>query len=288
MARKSNKLTPRQRQSQQIMREKAARKRRLAVWRRVRWGLGGAAALTLLGGGAWLWHSGVAARTVTAAVDGSWRLTSRAGFSLSSIYLEGRSRTAMQDVENALGIRKGDPILRFPLDEMRQRLEKIESVKQAAVERELPGTLYVRIVEREPVALWQNEGNLLPVDDNGVVMRGIETAAPLPLIVGEGAPEHVGDLMEILAAAPELAERFSAAVYVGGRRWNIRLSQGIEVRLPEDGAAEAWRQLATLQAGQKLLDRDVKVIDLRLGGRLFIEVAPQPAPDSRRAAAKET
>lgn len=286
---KPDELTPRERQSRQIMREKAARKRRQAWTHRLL--TTGLAVLAVAGvsGGSWLWLSGAGARAWTQTVDGAYALTAQAGLNVQSIYLEGRNRTAMEDINAALDIRQGFPILRVSLDEARQRLEKIESVRFAAVERALPDALYIRIVEREPVALWQRQGKLLPVDDNGVVMHGIDSEPyrHLPLIVGDGAPKHVGELMEILAAEPDLTKDFAAALRMGERRWNIRLANGTEILLPENDALAAWKKLAELQASQKLLDRAVKVIDLRIEGRLFITLAPADMP-KKTANAKET
>ena len=179
------------------------------------------------------------------------------------------------------------------MDEIRERLEKIESIKYAAIERALPNTLYVRVVEREPVAIWQYKGKKTLVDDNGVVMSGLDITpyGALPLIVGEGAPKHVSSLLELLVLQPELAKRFSAAVWVGDRRWNIKLkpsknaengAEDIEVQLPEQDSLGAWKQLAELQKKQQVLDRDIKVIDLRIDGRLFIRL-----PDNKSSNSKE-
>jgi cell division protein FtsQ len=289
MARRSDELTQRQRQSQRIMREKAAAKKRKEIIRRAQYTVLAGVALAMAGGGFWLWKTNAPVRVVQAVSDGAYGITARAGFSLRTLYLEGRSRTAMKDIQKALGVSKGAPILRVSLDEMREKLEAIESVKSASVERELPGTLHVRIVERQPVALWQNNGKLSLVDDNGAVMNDIDPAPyrKLPLIVGVEAPKHVTELLTILAAEPDLAGRFAAAVYVGERRWNIRLNGGTEIKLPEENPLAAWRTLAELHTKQKLLDRDVKVIDMRVAGRLFMKVAPQETPD-KTADAKET
>lgn len=293
MARQSEGLTSRQRQSQQIMREKNARKKRKTILRRLAIVSGSVLTLTLIGGGVWLWKSNTALRTIQATIDGAYGLTAKAGFAVQSLYLEGRNRTTMDDINKALEIKKGDPILRLSIDEVRARLEKIESVKLAAVERSLPGTIYVRIVEREPVALWQSHNKMALVDDNGVVMNDIDIAPyqKLPLIIGDNAPAHVKELMTILAAEPELAKHFSAAIRVSDRRWNIRLNikpgEDVEVRLPESNPAEAWKKLADAQAHQQLLDRDVKVIDLRLEGKMFIKVAPEEM-HSKTGSARET
>ena len=231
-------MTPRQRQSQKLMREKAARKKRKLLLRQVYIIGGGILCAALISGGLWAWKSGAAARATQTVVNGAYGLTVRAGFSVQALYLEGRNRTPMEDIDAALAVKKGDPILQLRLGDVRERLEKIESVKFAAVERALPDTLHIRIVEREPVALWQHQGKLTPVDDQGVIMTDLDTAPyqHLPLIIGDEAPAHVHELLTILSTEPDLAKRFAAAIRMADRRWNIRLtgtSGTIEVKLPE-------------------------------------------------------
>ena len=292
MAKKSAKLTPRQRQSQQIMRDKAARKKRKVLIRKILFVGGGAFCTLALAGGIWAWQSGAAVRTANAIINGAYQLTGKAGFTVQALYLEGRNRTALGEIEKALSVKKGDPILQLSLEDIRERLTAVESIKFAAVERSLPGTLYVRIVEREPVALWQNQGKLALVDDNGAVMNDLDIGPykQLPLIIGEDAPGHVGELMGILATEPQLARRFVAAQRSGDRRWNIRLSspQGtIDIKLPEENPSDAWKKLAELALHDQLLDRNVKVIDLRLEGKMFIKVAPENMP-AKTTTARET
>ena len=46
------------------------------------------------------------------------------GISVQALYLEGRNRTSMEDIDKALGIKKGDPILQLRLSDVRDRLKK--------------------------------------------------------------------------------------------------------------------------------------------------------------------
>jgi cell division protein FtsQ len=287
-------LSPRQRQSQKIMRDKESHLRRQQLFFRVKIIL----VVVMVVGGAgfsfWAWKNNAVSRSTNMVVDKMFGVTADAGFKVENLYLEGRSRTPMEEIDKALNIDKNDPILRLSLDEMRVRLEHIASIKHAAIERVLPSTLHVRIVEREPVAMWQNAGKIALVDDNGVVMNGLDIAPykNLPLIVGEGAPKHVMELIALLIDQPDLAKRFNAGVWVGDRRWNIKLKASqnapdgtpdIEIRLPEKHSFAAWKKLAELQKKQQVLDRDVKVIDLRIDGRLFIklpETETEPKTDS--------
>ncbi|MDE3038836.1 MAG: FtsQ-type POTRA domain-containing protein [Pseudomonadota bacterium] len=289
MSRQSASISARQRRSQRLMREKAARKKRQELIRCIGICAGCFLAVALLSGGVWAWRSGALMRHVNTTITGMYQLTAKAGFSVQSLYLEGRDRTPMDEIEKALGVKRGDPILALDLTDMRDRLQAIKSIKFAAVERALPGTLYVRIIEREPVALWQHDGVITPVDDTGTAMNGITPRHRLPLIIGDGAPQHLTGLIKLLASEPELARRFAVATWVGDRRWNIRLKNGeniVEIELPEDAPDAAWKKLATLEDSQKLLDRDIKVIDMRIEGRMFIRLGPD-SPD-KTSTARET
>lgn len=278
-------LTLRQQQSQKIMREKAAQARRENFLRKLRIFLAVFLPVVLIGGGFWCYKTSAHLRLVKYVSDSAYGATADAGYKIKDIYLEGRDRTPLATVNEALDIDMGYPILRLNLAEIRTRLEAVESIKTASVDRALPSTLYVRIVEREPVARWQYQGKISLVDENGAVMKGLDIApyGSLPLIVGEDAPENVGSLLDLLVLEPSLAGRFVAAIWVGDRRWNIRLRReegegDIEVRLPEKDPDLAWKKLADMEAKEKVLERTVEAIDLRLQGRMFIKV-PEEKPE---------
>ena len=185
---KEEKLSKRQKQSKQFMRNKKLQ-HFLQKFRIIGTGF---LIILIVGGGIWSWKNSVLSHAVRAASDKIYALTVMAGYSVQNLYLEGRDRTPMEEINTALDIDKNTPILRLQLDEIRARLEKIESVKYAAIERSLPNSLYVRIIERDPVALWQYKEKIVLVDDKGVVMSGLDMGPykSLPLIVGEDAPKH--------------------------------------------------------------------------------------------------
>jgi cell division protein FtsQ len=289
MAKKSDKLTLRQRESQRIMREKSARKKRQVLVRKIQIAGAVCAVMAVAGGSFWLWKNSMFSKTVQSVSNGMYQITARAGFKLDTLYLEGRSRTSMEEINKAIGLNKGEPILQLSLQELKDRLESVGSISSAAVERELPDRLAIRIVERDPVAVWQFQGKMVLVDDKGVAMPDIDVAAyrKLPLIVGKDAPSQVAEVLALLQSSKQMKERFSAAVRISGRRWNIHLKDGTQVKLPEQEPAKAWEALAKLQDKQQLLDRDVTVIDLRVAGRLFIKTSPEDI-SGEPSSAKET
>ena len=107
------------------------------------------------------------------------------------------------------------------------------------------------------------------------------------MVVGDGAPERTAGLLDILAREPTLASRVIAAVWVGERRWNLRLDNGIDIRLPELETQDAWRRLAQLERDHQLLSRDIKAIDLRQSDKLIVRMTEEAA-EQRRAHKDET
>lgn len=241
--------------------------------RRVLWGIGGVAALALTAGFVLL--DGV--RHVNEASLVAIAQTSQLfGLTVQEVHLSGRNKADQRLVIAALGARRDDPILTFDLAAARERLESVGWVRTANIARRLPSTIEVRLEEREPFALWQNKGELRLIDRDGIVITGQDLGryARLPMVVGDDAAKHAAALLDLLNSQPTVQARVEAAVRVGGRRWNLRLHNGVDVLLPELEAAQALQRLVLLDAEQKILERELLVIDLRVSDRLILRLSP--------------
>jgi cell division protein FtsQ len=195
------------------------------------------------------------------------------GFAATDIRIEGREKTPQALVEQALGVRKGDPILTISLSEARKHIEAIPWVRGAVVERVLPHTIRVVLDERSPFAVWQNKGNFTLIDPAGRVVSDADISAfvnVLPLVVGEGAPLDAARLLAAYNKYKPLAGRMLAAIRVGQRRWDLCMSSGAIVQLPEGAEDQALARLADLQTDKALLDRPLAEIDMRLPDRLRV------------------
>jgi cell division protein FtsQ len=225
-----------------------------------------------LGGPTWLWRSGWIADSWREARVSAVSVSAEIGLTVKEVLLEGRTHAPRAGVLKALGLKIGDPIMGFDLALVRDRIEALPWIESAAVERRLPGIVRVRIVEREPIALWQRKGVLSLVGRDGVPItnRKLGRFRDLLVIVGKDAPRHAINLLVMLASEPALRKRVRAAVRVGARRWNLRLDNGIDVRLPENETAAAWARLAELDRRHGLLGNDIDTIDLRLPDRLIV------------------
>src|SRR5262249_6150601 len=168
--------------------------------------------------------------TVDRILDG----TARAGLVVADVRVEGRETTDRETILTAIGAAPGTPILAMSPKRAKEQLETLPWIRSAVVERRLPDTLYVRLVERKPLALWQHGGKLELIDREGAVISvtRLDRFAKLPMVVGDGAASHAAELLDMLATEPDLASRVSAAIRVGDRRWNLRIDNAIDVLLP--------------------------------------------------------
>ncbi len=225
-----------------------------------------------LGGPTWLWRSGWIADSWREARVSAVTVSAEIGLTVKEVLLEGRTHAPRAGVLKALGLKIGDPIMGFDIALVRDRIEALPWIESAAVERRLPGVVRVRIVEREPIALWQRKGVLSLIGRDGVPITNLKLGRfrDLLVIVGRDAPRHATNLLVMLASEPALRKRVRAAVRVGARRWNLRLDNGIDVRLPENEAAAAWARLADLDRRHGLLGNDIDTIDLRIPDRLIV------------------
>ncbi len=223
-------------------------------------------------GGWWLNHTGKIEKAVTVTSDSFWGMTADAGFKLDQVYLTGREHADVNVVKAALAVQSGTPILSMDLEAMQAKLQEIPEVKSASLSRQLPSALSVMLVERQPAAIWQRDGKHMLVDADGVVLASdtYKPEAPLPVIVGDDAPQHVKELVELMNAAPTLKPQVVAAVRIGSRRWNVQLTNNVTVMLPQNDPQEAWVRFSQLVDREGLLTKAISTVDMRMEDRVFI------------------
>ena len=270
---------------------RATRRRARARWLRpaLRFGAPAILAASTATGGYLLWTDGTIERAYRDVIASVTDATVEAGLSVATISVSGRVETDRQTLVEAIGVRRNDPILAVDIQEVLERVRAIGWVEDAVIERRLPDRLHIQLRERKAAAIWQNRGNLVLIDIDGNVIgaEGLNRYKHLKVVVGTDASSKVADLLDLVAAEPMLEDRIVAAVWVAGRRWNLRLENGIDVRLPEDDPVKALQRLAQLERDHRVLERDLAAIDLRQSDRLIVRMTEEAA-ERRRAHKDET
>ncbi len=199
------------------------------------------------------------------------------GFTVDDILIEGRNKTSKEAILNTLNIDRESNILEIDIQEIRKKLKALPWIREAVVKRSFfPNILHIKIEERRVRAIWQISEKFHPIDTEGnVIDAPFKPTKPILLIVGEEAPEHITELLELVSSEPEISKRIKVASYISKRRWNIILDDienGITIKLPEEHLEKAWEKLLKLNTTQGILKRKLTIIDLRLDDKVVVKL----------------
>jgi cell division protein FtsQ len=202
-----------------------------------------------------------------------------AGFRIVSLALAGHHHITREEVLATAGITGTTSLLFLDVDDVRERLKTNPWVADATVLKLYPGELQIRIKERDAFALWQKDNRIAVIADDGTIVE--QLTAPhllrLPLVVGAGAERRAKEFLALLDRYPDIQSKVRASILVGERRWNLRMKNGLDVRLPEADAASALDRLVELDREVKLLSRDILAIDMRLSDRVTVRLSDKAA-----------
>ncbi len=201
------------------------------------------------------------------------------GFNITAVAVNGRKHLSQEEVL-AIGKVTGRSSLLF-LDaaSVRDRLKANPWIVDATVLKLYPGRLQIDLIERKAFALWQKDGEVAVIAEDGKVLEPYATRrfTHLPLVVGNGAETRAKDFLALLNQYPQVRNVTRAIVYVGDRRWNLRFANGIDVRLPEHDVGRALAALTKLDREDRLFTRDIVAIDMRLSGRVAVRLSEAAA-----------
>jgi|SRR5690606_17269014 cell division protein FtsQ len=199
-----------------------------------------------------------------------------AGYQVERVEVRGVERmNELRVYERVLGQRdQAMPLV--DVHALRDSLRELAWVKDARVSRQLPDTIVVDIVEREPHAALRKADRLVLIDETGVELEPISEAEAreMLLISGPGAQARVEELSQLLDAAPALRPQVAEAEWVGNRRWNLTFRTGQVVALPQgkEKSANALMQFARADGLYRLLGGKVAAFDMRNAPRIYIRV----------------
>jgi cell division protein FtsQ len=201
------------------------------------------------------------------------------GFKITSVAINGRKQLSQDEVLAIGGVNGHSSLLFLDASAVRDRLKANPWIAEATVLKLYPGELRIDLVERAAFALWQQDGKLSVIADDGAVLEPYLSRRflSLPLVVGKGAETHARDFLALLARYPQVQSVTRAAIFVGERRWNLRLNDGLDIRLPENDVGNALAALSKLDKEEKLFSRDIVAVDMRLPDRLTVQLSDDAA-----------
>lgn len=202
-----------------------------------------------------------------------------AGFGVDRVTISGLSGLSEIEVLVAAGIDPKTSVAFFDADEARRRLEAMPMIRQATVRKLYPSEIAINLTEREPYALWQVKGDLFLIAADGAVIDKMDDGrfANLPLVVGPDANSRAREYVQLLTDAGPMAQHIRAGSLVAGRRWNLKLDNGMDLRLPEAAPAAALKRFNELEANYRLMEKDLLAVDLRQPDRVVMRLTEEGA-----------
>jgi cell division protein FtsQ len=201
---------------------------------------------------------------------------------VDEIAVVGGKHVTSADVATAAGLDASDNLLLVSTGRVASQVEELPWVASAKVDRKLPGTVRVKVVERvarvvlaagESRWLLDARGNVLgPVTGENAELPVLAAAAVAELEPGTRVPEkEVRDALTALRAlAPGIRKEVAALLAPSSERITLSLHDGTQVRF---GAAESLD--AKNEVLQALLTQ--MKFENRTGGYIDVRVPTSPA-----------
>ena len=206
-------------------------------------------------------------------------IANSAGFRITAVAINGRKQLTQDEVLAIGGVNGRSSLLFLDAATVRDKLKANPWIGEATVLKLYPGQIQIDIVERSAFALWQKDGRLSVISDDGAVLEPYLSRRfmSLPLVVGKGAETRARDFLALLDRYPQVKSLTKAAIFVGERRWNLRLKDGLDIRLPENDVGNALAALSKLDREDRLFSRDIVAVDMRLPDRLTVQLSEDAA-----------
>jgi cell division protein FtsQ len=229
-------------------------------------------------------HSGVYADFVARNGAPHETLARLLGFPIDSVTISGQVRLRENEILAAT-VDAHSSLLFLDAAETRRRLMELPLVQSARVLKLYPNRLVIAVEERQPAAIWQREGRVKVISADGTPIADLNDPRflGLPVVVGAGAEKRLPEYTALLHDLGDLSTRVRAGALVSGRRWSLIMTNGVEVKLPEIDPGAAVGVLVRLQRETRILDKDIRSIDLRLADRVAVRLTEQGAETRENA-----
>lgn len=202
--------------------------------------------------------------------DGRAMIEQRPEFMVNLMAIDGATDAVAADIRAVLPVNFPISSFDLDLDKMRDTVVQLSAVESARLRIRQGGVLQVDVVERKPVVLWRTAQGLSLLDRGGIYVGAAAVRADhpdLPVIAGVGAEKSVPEALALLEAAKPLMPRLRGLVRMGQRRWDVVLDRDQRILLPENGSVLALERAIAMDQAVDMLERDLVVVDLRLGQR---------------------
>ncbi|HKO02440.1 MAG TPA: FtsQ-type POTRA domain-containing protein [Thermoanaerobaculia bacterium] len=217
----------------------------------------------------------------TVALTALWayrRTQSDSRFAVKAIEIAGATHTPRAQLDAITKQYTGLNLFRIDIARVQHDLGGLPWVSHIAIEKKLPDTLRILIVERTPVALAANDGALRYVDPQGIAFADLSPTvgdSDLPVITHATGAELVRSVRlvaDLRAKDPEVFSRISEIRPIAPNGFALFDRQlGAFVYANGDDLSAKWRSLYSIVQAEHLGRADIEYADLRFNDRIVVK-----------------
>ena len=188
------------------------------------------------------------------------------GFKIKNILISGTHNLSQDYLRNIIKTQNNINILNVNLHRIYNKIIQNSWVEETYVERILPDTIKIKVLEKKPIAIWQNQkGNKLITANGDVISHANVNKFKnnFPIIKGEKSKKNISTILKILETNKNFAKNIWSLTFINQRRWDLHFNQGLIVRLPSQDIIKAWQKIIKLQTNYNILNLRLTEIDLR-------------------------
>jgi cell division septal protein FtsQ len=214
----------------------------------------------LIAGGIWIWR----------------QTQSDARFAVKQIEIAGAVHAPRADIDRVAQRYIGLNLFKIDIARVQRDLGGVGWIRRIDIEKKLPDTLRIQIIERAPLALVRDGGQLKYADENGVAFAALTPSAgddDLPIITGAAGSEltrTIALLRDLRARDREIYSRISEVRPVPPRGFAIFDRElGAFVYADAENVSAKWRSLYAILRAEN--NPRIEYADLRFADRVIVK-----------------
>ena len=188
------------------------------------------------------------------------------GFFIKNVDIKGINHLNQKDILKTINYYNKKNIFNVNLKNIYNEIKQNTWVEEVSIKKIYPNTLKIDLIEKEPIAIWQNKSVYHLITKNGEIILEANLnnfKKHLPIIIGKNAHKNVYSILQILNIDKNLTTNIWSLTFVNERRWDIHFNQGLTIRLPSTSVKEAWGKIILLSEKFNILSLDLTELDLR-------------------------
>lgn len=209
-------------------------------------------------------------------------------FEIRNVSVVGLKRVEVNQILSRAELPDRANVFSIDLENVRERVEGLKWVRFATVQRVLPDTIGIQIVEREPVGLARIRGGILQFDAEGELLeqdRG--SGVNFPILDGLKAKDTEGNrkkvalylkIMEDLHGQSELSE---VHINDDGEVSVVSLSEPLLVNLGASDFRTRWAHYLQLRTRIQQDYPDAAQVDFRFKDQVILKMKPDASDEQK-------